>query len=300
MGNEIQVKSIARYKPLNKYVGLEGKFPIVGGYTYIGVEIELENISKTECRNISGSTWQNIEDGSLKVRGREFVTVPIKAKYIEVELDRLFSGLKEPVASSRCSVHIHINVREMTLQEIGKFMILYSIFERSLYRFTGDRWNSNFCVPLYASPYYPKQLLTQLFMEGQSGKNMNFSWYKYFGFNICPIFGLDGSNVQGTIEFRHLKGTTDTKYIINWINLIISLKIFSKKYDVATLEGILLTMNSDSSYIELCHSIFGKYSNLLLNQPTFKEDVESCVTATKNMCFDKNKVEDKIEIKFKG
>jgi len=37
-----------------------------------------------------------------------------KFKYLEMEIRRLFSGLKFSSASSRCSVHVHINVREMS------------------------------------------------------------------------------------------------------------------------------------------------------------------------------------------
>ncbi len=286
--DKLQVKALRKYEPLSKYKGLLGTLPIVGGYTYIGLEVELEHIPRSDYKNLSESTWRVCDDGSLKDSGKEFVTIPIKFKYLEMELNRLFSGLSKPLVSTRCSTHVHINVREMTTEELGVFILLYSIFERAFYRFSGDRWNSNFCIPLFASPYYPKRLLKHLFNEKISPREFEISWYKYLGFNVCPIIGSDGSGVQGTVEFRHMEGTTDPKYIINWINLIVSLKLASKRFNLETMKGILLTMNADSSYISLTQSIFGEFANLLLQQPTFKRDIESCITATKKLIFIQN------------
>jgi hypothetical protein len=215
-----------------------------------------------------------------------------------MEVRRLFSGLKKPSASSRCSVHVHINVREMTLEEFSSFMVLYLIFERSLYRFSGDRWNSNFCVPLYAAPQFPKQVLESINAGQWKNKPLEdyVHWYKYLGLNICPIVGKDGSNAQGTVEFRHMKGTTNVNLIINWINLIISLKIASKKYDLTTLKDLLVQMNSDSSYVGLTESVFGVYSHLILEQGTFKNDIEGCISMAKNVVFNTDKDEKKTMI----
>ena len=283
-----QIKSLTKYKPLSRYIGMTGKIPVVAGYTYVGVEVELENITKTEYSAISGSTWKQHEDGSLKVKGREFVTVPIRFKYLEVELNRLFSGLKNPHPSSRCSIHVHVNVREMTAKELASFILLYSIYERIFYRLSGNRWDSNFCVPLYAAKEYPSRMLKFL-IENRKPSCMEDvpQWYKYYGLNLCPIFGFDGSSKQGTVEFRHHKGSIDTKEIINWINLITSLKQASKRIDLATILGMLLEMNSDSSYISLTQSIFGKYADKILNLPTFKDDIEGCITSTKQIVFEK-------------
>lgn len=301
-GNVTQIKDLVKYKPLSRYKGLTGSLPIVGGFTYIGLEVELENIPRYVGHNVSSSTWNVTEDGSLKLQGKEFVTIPIKFSYLETEIRRLFSGLKSPSASSRCSVHVHINVREMTLDELSAFIILYLIFERSLYRFSGDRWNSNFCVPLYSAPKYPTEVLTSIATGRWLQKPLvdYVHWFKYLGLNLCPIVGIDGSGAQGTVEFRHLKGTTDVNLIINWINLIISLKLASKKYDLDTLKGLLFQMNSDSSYTGLTDSVFGKYANFILDQPTFKKDIEDCISVAKKIVFNHKKKEQNMYIPLSG
>ena len=69
--------------------------------------------------------------------------------------------------------------------------------------------------------------------------------------------------------------------IINWVNLIVSLKLTAKTMPLATLLELVTNMNTDSSYHTLANVVFRDWSHLITNQPTFKGDVESCVTRTK-------------------
>ena len=265
-----------KYKKLSKYIGLLGSTRMVAPFTYVGVEIELEHCNMHS--NIP-STWNKVEDNSLKLDGMEYVTRPIQVKYLEVELLRLFNGVRGSKPTSRCSVHIHLNVRDFTLVELEKFLILYLIFERSLYRISGDRWCNNFCVPLYNYPVLIKSTLHNL-----SKGVFNEEWYKYHGLNISPIFGGESSKL-GTIEFRHLRGTKDIGLILLWINLIVSLKIAAKRLDVVHLEQLALHINDVSDYNNLSDRVFQVHSNAIKNQPTFKEDMEMCIAQLKYCLF---------------
>lgn len=270
--SKVTVNSLYKYKPLSKYIGLMGNTSVRAGTTFIGVEIELE---KVDLRSKIVNTWAMVTDNSLKDNGQEFVTIPIQFKYLEVELQRLFDGVKTCKASSRCSVHVHINARDFTLKELKTFMALYMVFEKSLYNYSGNRWNNNFCVPL---TFYPDEVVN--FLDGLDEGYIRENWHKYFGLNISPIFGGESTKI-GTIEFRHMVGTTDIPYILNWINLIVSLKITAKKMPYVELADHLKNMNTTSSYYWLAEQVFREYRSLITGQPTFKEDVEFCVTRTK-------------------
>ena len=239
----------------------------------VGIEIELENLQPFPSK--VPNTFAIVADHSLKELGIELVSVPIKVQYLEVELTRLYQGIGDNwKASSRCSTHIHLNVRDMTIDELYKLHLLYLIFERSLYRYSGDRWNNIFCIPLHHSMdiSYTLQQLNRGYFHTTN---------KYLGFNTCPISGNDGSNKYGTIEFRHMTGGRTPKDIILWCNLIISLKLASKKLTTSDLEVHIITMRTTSGYYWLVKEVFGKWANLLTDQPTFKEDVEECITKTK-------------------
>lgn len=285
----IKISDLYSYERLNKSVGIEGNHKIRASTTYVGVEVELENIS---FKNRIPHTWVVTDDGSLKVEGKEFVTVPIQFRYLEIELTRLFQSLNTYNASQRCSVHVHINARDFSLEELKSFILLYMVFERSMYHFSGNRWNNNFCVPLTMNPSVLQKMLTLIDIEGR----LNEKWYKYMGFNLSPLFGGESSKI-GTIEFRHMKGTTNVAHILDWINLIVSLKITAKKFPFRELLTHLETMNTTSAYYWLADETFKDFASLITGQPTFKQDVEACIAKAKSVFLPEVVCNEIIELK---
>lgn len=277
------------YPKLSKYVGLCGKLSCRADTTYIGVEVEMENVN---LNYPPPPTFNGKVDGSLKNNGIEFITIPIQFKFLEVELARLFKCFVNYTFSSRCSIHIHMNARDFTVEELKTFLLLYMIFERSLYRFSGDRWNNIFCVPLgfFTLP------VTEVIIYSSTDQIIQ-KWYKYFGLNISPLFGGESTKI-GTIEFRHMVGTDNIPWIIQWINLIVSLKIGAKKHSYKSMVEKLQMMNTDSSYYELSDIIFREYSELIRMQPTFKQDVERCITIAKSVFSTDKSNKCSIEIPF--
>lgn len=262
------LNSIFKYKRNKLYEGLKGNKATSSCSTLVGIEVELEEV---QIKHKLSGTWKEVADGSLKIQGKEFVSIPIKHKYIQVELERLFNSF-EAKSSSRCSVHVHLNVRDFTGEELTKFLILYMIFEKSLFKFSGNRWKNNYCIPLYSAPSLVSQFISEPFTK----------WYKYTALNLCPIWGGE-SKKYGTVEFRHMEGCTDPNKILEWVNIIVLLKIAAKKISLSDIAKYLVTMNTSSAYWWLAEEVFGKWSHYITNQKTFKDDVESCITQTKSI-----------------
>lgn len=200
------------YKPnfaqLYKYDGLIGDIPIRNGNVYIGVEVELESVDPlTVCNG-----WNKVEDHSLKNYGAEFTTHPIKAKFLQVHLENLFSSQSAPFSvSNRCSIHIHLNIRDLSSNQIKEFLKLYCLYERFLYIVSGDRRLNNFCVPYYFNPYVVDKFITTGDLGVLKGRYAGLNMFSYETF--------------GTAEFRMHEGTTDVNQIIYFVNLIICLKM---------------------------------------------------------------------------
>lgn len=268
----ITFSQLTNYPALSKYKGLIGKLPLRAPTTYVGVEVELEQVC---FLNSIPYSWGPTDDGSLKVNGMEFVSVPIQFKYLEIELERLFKSLIKPKISSRCSTHVHLNARDFTHKELLIFILLYSMFEKSLFKYSGNRWNNNYCTPLYFHPFTVQEQCRHLKNNG-----INKTWYKYYALNISPIFGGESSKI-GTIEFRHMVGTTNVNYIINWINLIVSLKIMTKNTSLEELEKLILNTN----YTETANKVFKSFAPLLTEQPEFDLDMQQCIAHTKMYHF---------------
>lgn len=237
--------------------------------TNVGIEIEVENITSPLSYS---NFWEVKQDGSLRNNGIELVSHPLPVANIQHALELAFNTLyanNKPDFSNRTSIHIHLNCREMTQDQIWVMCILYAIFEKHFYQFAGTkRLNSIFCVPLYRC-----NILTNLHDVIYKFKS---AWHKYCGLNILPLVNHGEHAAFGTVEFRHLYGTNDQQLILNWINQILALQ---KAALVLTKEEVLhkiATMNTSSSYLHLFSQIFGEVSSI----PN-KQGFEECISNIK-------------------
>ena len=232
----------------------------------IGIEIETENIL---YEYFVTHFWNVKEDHSLRNNGVEFTSKPLEQIEIEPALHYLKRQLEvknKPDMSPRTSVHIHVNCRDFTWDQIKTIILLYSIFEHHFYNIAGkNRENSIFCVPLYKTEFIKNLLNSNL---------EHLIWSKYCGINILPLMNF------GTIEFRHLYGTLDPLTILEWIDNIGCLISYATKTNFKNLVNKIENMNSDSSYAKLYTTIFGeKYINATSKQ------LEFCISQIKRILF---------------
>lgn len=247
--------------------------PMAEKNTYIGIEVETENVRA--FHSDYSPYWKIAEDGSLRNSGREFISVPIKAFRVENALTTLFNNqVNEDIEfTDRTSIHIHMNVRTMTLEQLKTMVLLYLVFEKAMFRYVNpERYENIFCVPLNETSF--GENLHNLFHSDRLAIN----WSKYTGLNLCPIFE------KGTIEFRHLHGTKNVKEIINWINLILCLKKAALKNTSEYLWDKVKTLNTSSQYHEFANEIFGSFI-IHLDDSKLIKDMASCVTYVKTRCF---------------
>lgn len=223
-----KLSDVHKFTNLKKYDGLVGRFPLHSENRYFGIEIEMENISKTI--NFPGS-FRYHKDHSLKVMGAEYVTVPIQSKFLEIELSRLFLNHPERLFSSRCSVHYHMNVRDITVEHLRKLILIYLLCERQIYKHSGDRWDNIFCVPAR----YHLRLLKEICLWQEW--HDSFLWGKYTGINFLPM------NTLGTIEFRMSKGTSSLENILSMVNIFSCLKTAAKSVDMKELQEAIKSHN---------------------------------------------------------
>lgn len=266
---------VVTYPKLKKYTGLLGKHPIRSPTVFLGVELEVEHVDI-----IKGfpSVFSKKEDLSLKVAGAEFVTIPIQFQYLEQELLRLFAGISAD-STVRCSTHVHVNARDFNSQQLIIFVLLYCVFENSLFNYSGTRQKNPFCISVLDVKYIADFFGFMLY--NIETVQTAFVWNKYIALNLCPLIGSDGSDKIGTIEFRHMQGTKDVKYILDWCSLIVSLKLAAKKLPLLDVLDHIKTMNTTSGYYWLCQEVFGEWAPLINKQETFKNDVETNISKLK-------------------
>ena len=256
---------------IKKASGYRDNFTVVDKAGLVGIEMEIENFSREVH---SHPFWKTTTDGSLRNNGYEFVSVPLPGAIVEFALWRLFETFREyeqfPEYSKRCSVHIHLNVRTLSVVQLQKLVILYLVFEKLLFNFVGNGRDKNIhCVPLLQSSILSRPSwgidFEQFFYVARS------VWMKYSALNLLPLFS------QGTIEFRQMHGTNDMKKIMTWINLIYSLKLYSIRTPLDELIHSIDSLNSTSQYREFVTSVFKKISPALLDNLQY-QDVSSLMS----------------------
>lgn len=224
----------------------------------VGIEVEVERITRIDP-NTTLLLWQIREDGSLRNNGREFVSWPMPAFYSYPALQLLFNGLNaDHDFSKRTSIHVHINVRNLTAQQVLATLLIYHSVEPLLFDYVGgNRTNNIFCVPWTNSDFLshklggPDKWKTLAELRGLSEK--------YSALNIIPL------ETFGTLEFRHMPGTSDVQKIIRWIDMITAMRLYAVRNGFDKVLSEIVNLNTNSQYEKYLESVFGPTLKPLFN-----------------------------------
>lgn len=241
----------------------------------MGIELELENIPDWTKWVQTG--FHRKEDGSLRNHGSEFVSVPMKTEQLLKAVSEFYrlNKVSDRHISERCSVHIHLNCQDLTVEQLVSLCKTYQVVERVLFNFVGgERDKSIFCVPWYDTTI----VAATLFKEPVQPGRFKF-WQKYTALNLLPLFQF------GTVEFRHLAGQGTVEPILKWIKIIKALHQFSVHIDPKELDNILLGLNTTSQYDHLINNVFLEHADELKTEG-YKQALEDGVLALKYMLFD--------------
>lgn len=194
----------------------------------IGIEIEIEGDDLPH----ESKTWVKTQDGSLRGNSAEYVLrKPLDRKEAFDALDLLEDQYQRygtvSNGSIRESIHIHINVQDLTLLQFYNFLTMYLVLEEVLITFCGPQREGNlFCLRASDAKYLLKALkdltVTKAF------KNFANDDFRYAAVNIVAV------PKYGSLEFRSMRGTTDFQAVKTWIDLLLRVKNYSLEFDDPT------------------------------------------------------------------
>jgi hypothetical protein len=243
-----------------------------------GVELEIEGFPN---RSATHTLFMYKDDPSLRNNGKELVSYPTKAKYFEAMLTSVFKHYKitqEKNYTERCSTHVHMNAQDMTMEQVKVLALVYQTVERLLFGFVGNERGDNiYCVPWHQSG------ITAAFVDrldknpGRQAAN----WIKYAALNFKTLREL------GTLEFRHLHGTCDVPFLIQWINLLSCMQRYASTHTFAEVKHTVLEMNTVSNYDFYLREIFQEHANVLTAIEDYKGLLSVGVIDTKLMLLAK-------------
>lgn len=201
------------------------------------VEIEAEPVGegRSDPRELAGRfadrDWEIHREPSLSRNGVEFVSPTTSGDSLDDEIRFAVETLKAAGydATMWASVHVHVDVRDMDQQDVGKIILLSGVNQDSLYQVCPrHRYNSPFCQP------FPQAFLDALeerlrdededcvsdvwehFLGATMGHDLA-AWHRpsrWYGVNYRPF------RSQGSIEWRMFNEPLDADAIMQWCEVV--------------------------------------------------------------------------------
>ena len=243
----------------------------------VGIELEVENCY--EFPTVPQHAWGTHTDNSLREHGVEFVSVPLYGIQVYGALELLCNRMLPPHVkfSQRTSVHVHIDVGGLTGEQLAQVVLVYLVFERSLYRYVGGGRDHNiFCIPLMDTAS-ARNLVTAMKDPDQLiNSDLASEESRYAGLNLAAIRKF------GTLEFRHMYGTKNPDSIHEWINILLSIRRFALRHDsLKVLLERVLALNTNSEYNMFALDVFGTGLNGALSGFELAEEMYEGVAIVK-------------------
>lgn len=193
-----------------------------------GIECEIENILNTPEKI---SLFKTVPDGSLRNHGLEFVSDPLPMEKLLTSFTKLHSTITygDLAFSTRTSTHVHINCRHMEDTAVKTMFLLYALLEPFFFMMVAPNRRDNIhCVAL-TDTYLPKIYNKSIF-------SLITRWHKYTALNLLPLA------TQGSVEFRHLQGTSCVNTLKAWLMCLDNLQKLA--LDLGDMKPTLLSLSS--------------------------------------------------------
>lgn len=210
-----------------------------------GVEVELENVQTGDVPY----PFITVRDNSLRNHGLEFVTRVGKRMFTCLHgIENLLIAIKDYgyKTSDRTSMHVHLNVSDMTFNQLRNMFILYVLFEKSLMSYVEPlRRNNIFCVPIGDSPrlHYKSEVEWDI-------QEMIRNASKYCAFNLKSV------QEHGTIEFRQMHVPKSVMEAGVWMLMLGALKRYAAHTPTTQLQEKIFKLKTSSQYDILLHDVF--------------------------------------------
>lgn len=260
-----------------------------------GVEIETEKCSTDDLgySAILEKIWQVKTDGSLRGRNNgqnaagnayEFISKPAPLKILIPELELFFktTKFKDDNFTDRCSIHVHTNITDLTVHQIGTLFLTYSVVEDLIFKFINTyrvaeprgkyRDTNIYCVP-WNQCRMNFDIMSKMFEDAEYAFKQ---WQKYTALNILP------TRTIGSVEWRHMHGTADMEKLRVWLNMIGRIYKYSTDTSFEDAVKIIKNLNDNSAYQQYFTSVFGNY---LEYTPEAAKALESGVVYAKYSMF---------------
>lgn len=235
----------------------------------VGLEYEFEAVGHSVRQaDVNRAGWHMVTDGSLRNEGYEFIfdgaAGGAEALHRIASLEAWSKEYKW-ATSPRTSLHVHMDMRGVTLSQFKRIMAVYCLVEPALFTFVGrEREKNIYCVPHYRADRGDADKIALMYEKCRSlryatRKNETMaatqcltyfrSVNKYAALNLKPLVKF------GSIEFRQAP-ILNQERTIQWLNLLMSMGHYAIE---ATSAKAIISHYLEVGAITFTKEVFGKY-----------------------------------------
>lgn len=225
----------------------------------VGIEIECEGKNLSFADTVY---WNTEDDGSLRgvfPTGRaEFVLKkPIPIGSVDKAMDELIQIQKNATLnfSFRTSVHVHLNVQELTEQELLSTIYTYLLLEEVLMNYCGkERKGNRFCLRLQDADGI-LDFVNVMIEHGFAFfvANGREDHMRYSAINLAAL------RKYGSLEFRGMRGNMDKGIVSNWCKAIVALRTYAQKMQTPTA---VYEQFSELGPVKFMQSVLGELTDV--------------------------------------
>lgn len=198
----------------------------------VGIEIELEGRSLPASYggpSVGAVTWVYHQDGSLRAPGgnapggAEYVlSQPCPVADVRPLVTNLFEYIRANrgriVNSTRCSTHVHLNMRGVKLPQLASFVVLWGTFEDALANFCGGHRSGNHFALRMSDCHSSVDEWSSAFRTGV----FRFSRERrYLALNPACL------STFGSLEVRTCGGVEGADEVVEWVEMLTALKTYA-------------------------------------------------------------------------
>lgn len=203
-----------------------------------GIEFECENVKAALPEAEEGSwsgVWASHRDNSLRENGVEFVLhEPLFGQDLVDAVTWFCDQAKKKKweANYRTGLHVHVDCRNLELNQLIAMVIYYALYEKVLFNWVGDnREGSIFCLP-----FYKADGVVDIIASAFSGDKGVMRDKLPDGDTRYAAFNLNALAKFGSVEWRHLQTTFDVDRIFKWVNCAQAFKKYAKHNPITPTE----------------------------------------------------------------
>ena len=235
----------------------------------VGIEIECEG---ENLKVWESPYWKIEDDGSLRGvfptgRAEYVLKKPIPIKSVGKAMDDIILAQKEAKFnfSFRTSVHVHVNVQELTEKELVSMIYTYLLLEEAFMNYCGkERKGNRFCLRLQDADGI-LDFVNSIVEHGLPWfvANSREDHMRYSAINLAAL------RKYGSLEFRGMRGTMDKTIITNWCNALVNVRSYAVLMQTPTK---IYEEFAELGPLAFMQKVLGDYSDVF-NSPKLEREI---------------------------